>query len=92
MGEICGNVSGSNVHPPQDISVPRLGTVVAKILAVRKAEPTPSWIALHDRAILLSLSELSTVSVDEALQASDTFILIYLSLSYVNRTSGSSNY
>ena len=45
---------------------------------------------LYNRAILVSLSELSTVSAYEADQASEIFLAIYLSLTHVNGAPGPS--
>lgn len=85
--------AGVKFNRPPDVSVPRLGTIVAKKIlsyGIRKIEPVSPWSTLYDRAILVSLSELSIVSVDEAPQASEIFLAIYLSLTRPNRTIGSS--
>ena len=74
-----------------DVPVPKLTTVVTKKVLfhrARKNESASSWSILYNRAVLASLSELSTASVDEAPQASDIFLGIYLSLSHENRSPG----
>jgi len=82
--------SGLMSNPLLDNPVPRLAAVVTKkILPYRKSEPASSWSTLCNRAVLVSLSELSTVSVDEAPQASEGFLAIYLSLIRRNMAPGS---
>ena len=76
-----------------DVPVPKLAAVVTKKVlfhGAQKTEPASSWSILCDRIVLASLSELSTVSVDEAPQASEMFLGVYLSLSHENRSPGSS--
>lgn len=91
IGKICGDVSRAISNPLLDILMPKLAAVVTKkILPYRKTEPHSSWSTLYNRVVLVSLSELSTVSTDEAPQASEGFLAIYLSLSHANRASGSS--
>ena len=84
--------SGTTFNPLLDVSVPRLAAAVTKKLlsrGVQKTESVSPWSTLYNRAVLVSLSELSTVSVDEAPQASEVFLAIYLSLSHANGPSGS---
>ena len=75
-----------------DVPVPKLATVITKKVlfhGARKTKSASSWSMLYDRIVLASLSELSTVSVDEAPRASEIFLGIYLSLSHENRSSSS---
>ncbi|KAF9647481.1 hypothetical protein BDM02DRAFT_3187912 [Thelephora ganbajun] len=72
-----------------DVPVPKLAVIVAKkILSYRKTESALSWLTLYNHAILVSLSELSTVSAGEAPKASEVFLAIYVSLSHGNRAPG----
>ena len=83
--------SGAIPNPLLDDPVPKLATVVTKKIisyGVRKAKSVSLWSALYNRAILVSLLELSIISVDESSQASEIFLAIYLSLSHANRSSG----
>jgi hypothetical protein len=90
---IHNNALRSDINPSSDLPIPRLAVVVTKaILSFEKAEPASSWSTLHNRAALVSLSELSTVSADEAQQASEIFLTIYLSLCHVNKAAGSLDY
>jgi len=83
--------SGPTSNPLLDVPVPRLATVVTKkILSFGKSESASSWSTLHNHAVLMSLSELSTVSADEAPQASDIFLAIYLSHTHANIVPGPS--
>lgn len=61
--------------------------VTKKILTYGNTGTAPT---LYNLAVLVSLSELSIVSADEASQASELFLAVYLSLSRVNRALGSS--
>lgn len=80
--------SGTILNPLLDVPVPKLAAIITeKILSYGTTELTST---LCDRAILVSLSELATVSVDEAPQASETFLAIYLSLVHENRAPSSS--
>jgi hypothetical protein len=86
IGKIRGDVSRAISPPLLDVLMPKLAAVVTrKILSCRKTEPHSSWSTLYNRIVLVSLSELSTVSTDEAPQASEGFLAIYLSLSHANR-------
>jgi len=92
LGKILGHVSRRKNQPLLDVPVPNLATnVTKKILShgTRKTKPASSWSVLYDRAVLASLHELSAVPVDEAPQASEVFLAIYLSLSHENRSSSS---
>jgi len=83
---------GENPNLLLDVLVPKLAALVTKKVlfhGAQKTESASSWPILYDRIVLASLSELSTVSVDEAPQASEIFLGVYLSLSHENRSPGS---
>ena len=73
-------------NPLLDVLIPKLATTITKkILSCGKTE---SASTLYNRAILVSLSELSTVPADEASQASEIFLAIYLSFTHADRAPG----
>ena len=88
IGKTCVGISRNRIKPPLDIPVPKLAAIVTKtILSYGKTGTTP---ALYNLTVLVSLSELSTASADEAPQASELFLAVYLSLSRADRVFGSS--
>lgn len=83
--------SGALLNSLLGVPVPELAAVVTKKIVspgIRKTEPAPLWSALYHRTMLVSLSELSVVSVGEAPQASEIFLSLYLSLSHADRPHG----